>query len=149
MIRVLDAHKAHPHLALRHSDRRSHRQVRSDEAEAIVGVDVRYARGDLGERGLCRGREDGVADARDVAGDAVDAVRGDAAQVGEDQAVGDEGGVFGGDRVGLEDAFDEGLGGCGWDRDGFVGGLGGCACGRHGLGGGRVFFGGRSIDWVG
>lgn len=72
-----------------------------DETKCVLTVDVCGDGGGLGENGLGGGREDAAADAREVGGETLGAVRVDATEVGEDEGAGDDGGVGGGDGVGF------------------------------------------------
>jgi len=85
--------------------------VRSHEAKGIVSVYLGNHGGDLGECWFGGWVEHTLTNAGYVAGDAVDAVGVYAAEVGGDEAVGDCGGVGGGDAVGFQDGFDEDSGG--------------------------------------
>jgi hypothetical protein len=81
--------------------------VSSYEAEAVLAVDLSYGGCDLGEDWLSAGVEDALAQTLHVRGDAVHAVGVYAAEIGCDQAAGDDGGILRGDTVGFEDVFDE------------------------------------------
>src|SRR5271156_1888248 len=98
VVRVLDGYKADAKGA-GHGDGGGHAGVRGDEAKAVVGVYLGYYGRDFGKSWGYFWVEDPLAYSSHIGGQAVDAVGVDATEVGEDEAMCDDGGIFQGNTV--------------------------------------------------